>query len=135
MPTALDLSHAAGIFGSPSGDVWVASPGKLARYSAELPPPGAGAGAVAGAPPSPGGAIAAVATSWQIHVAPVFARVCAHCHLPDGSSGVDLSTPAAWGDERAEIRKRVIATKTMPPAGTAMADADRAAIASWLDAK
>jgi hypothetical protein len=46
---------------------------------------------------------------------------------------LDLSTPAVWRDERAEIRRRVVVARSMPPAGTAISDADRAAIATWLD--
>jgi mono/diheme cytochrome c family protein len=72
---------------------------------------------------------------WQAQVAPVFQRVCAHCHLPGGEAGLDLSTPAAWTTERAEIARRVLVTRTMPPAGTDLPDADREALATWLHAK
>ena len=70
--------------------------------------------------------------TWQAQVAPVFQRVCAHCHLPGGDAGIDLSTPASWLTERDEIARRVLVTHTMPPAGTDMSDADRAALAAWL---
>jgi mono/diheme cytochrome c family protein len=72
---------------------------------------------------------------WQAQVAPVFQRVCAHCHLPGGEAGLDLSTSAAWATERAEIARRVLITHTMPPAGTDLTDADRDALAIWLQRK
>jgi mono/diheme cytochrome c family protein len=68
-------------------------------------------------------------------VAPVFQRVCAHCHLPGGDAGLDLSTPAAWAAERIEIERRVLVTRTMPPAGTELPDADRDSLAGWLHAR
>jgi mono/diheme cytochrome c family protein len=115
-PAAIGAQRVDKIFGSSSGDVWAISGGKLARYAVT---------AATGAAPA----------SWTASVAPVFARVCAHCHLPDGSSGVDLSTEALWAGERAEVRKRVVVQRTMPPAGTAMSDADRATIAAWAGSK
>ena len=66
---------------------------------------------------------------------PVFARVCAHCHLPDGSERRrPIDRRAEWGGERGEIGKRVVVDRSMPPAGTAMSDADRAAISAWAGA-
>ncbi len=111
-PTTIGAARIDQIFGSPSGDVWTVAGGKLERYAIAAP---------TGDP------------TWAASVSPVFARVCAHCHLPDGSSGVDLSTPAEWHDERAEIKRRVVVARSMPPAGTAMSDDDRAAIAAWVD--
>jgi mono/diheme cytochrome c family protein len=73
--------------------------------------------------------------AWQARVAPVFQRVCAHCHLPGGDAGVDLSTLAAWTADRAEITRRVLVDRTMPPAGNELPDADRDALAAWLHAK
>jgi hypothetical protein len=72
---------------------------------------------------------------WTAHVQPVFERVCAHCHLPGGSADVDLSTVAAWTSEHDEIVRRVIVTRTMPPAGTTLSDADRDALGAWLHAR
>src|SRR5439155_23435796 len=72
---------------------------------------------------------------WQAQVAPVFQRVCSHCHLPGGDAGIDLSTPGSWIAERDEISRRVLVTRTMPPAGTDLSDADRAALATWLGGK
>lgn len=70
--------------------------------------------------------------AWQAQVAPVFQRVCAHCHLPGGEADFDLSSAAAWQADRAELVRRVLVTRTMPPAGTELSDADRAALAAWL---
>lgn len=96
--------------------VWIETAGKLVPRPAEVV-------AARAAPADP---------LWQQQVAPVFQRVCAHCHLPGGEAGIDLSTPAAWATERDEIANRVMATRTMPPAGTDLSDADRAALAHWL---
>ncbi len=71
---------------------------------------------------------------WRADVAPVFARVCSHCHQPGGDAGVDLSTPAAWRAARGELRHRVLDTQTMPPAGTDLTATERAAVARWLAA-
>jgi mono/diheme cytochrome c family protein len=69
---------------------------------------------------------------WTALVSPVFDRACAGCHRPDGKSGVDLSTAAAWLGARDELRERVLVRRTMPPAGKALAEDDRAAIAAWM---
>ncbi|HEY1559123.1 MAG TPA: cytochrome c [Kofleriaceae bacterium] len=98
---------------SQDGDAWLARPHALLRYS-------------------PGGGT--VEPAWTAQVAPVFQRVCSHCHLPDGDSGIDLSTAASWHADRDELVRRVLVTRTMPPAGTDLSDADRAALAGWLNA-
>ncbi len=113
--TAVDAARAERLFGSPVGDVWVASGGHLARYALGVP-----------GGPDP---------TWVAQIAPVFARVCAKCHLPDGSAGVDLSTAAAWRTERLAIDQRVLLDRSMPPAGTDLSDGDRAAIAAWVGRK
>jgi hypothetical protein len=107
-----DAQVAAGdaLLGTPSGDVWIAASG-VRRFSL--------------APSS-------IDPRWQSEVEPVFARVCAHCHLPGGSADVDLSTAATWAAEHDELVRRVVATRTMPPAGTPFSDGDRAALAGWL---
>lgn len=98
---------------SSTGDVWVLSQGKLDRFArAEAEP--------------------ALATTWTTTLAPIFARVCAACHQPNGSSGTDLSTAEAWESERAAIQERVVVTRTMPPQGHPLSDADRDAIRSWV---
>ena len=97
--------------GSPTGAVWMSDGVHLSRWSPDRPTDD---------------------PVWQAQVAPVFARVCAHCHVPGGEAGIDLSTPASWRGERDEIRRRVLVTETMPPAGTVLTDDDRKAIAAWL---
>jgi mono/diheme cytochrome c family protein len=99
---------------SPSGDVWVLSGGALDRYARGQ-----------GAPSEPG--------SWGATLAPIFARSCAGCHMPDGEAGADLSTAGAWEKERGEIRERVVEKRSMPPAGHALSEADRAAIKAWVE--
>ena len=110
-PTRHDDRQLSLLAASSSGDAWIATEHGLARFSS--------------------GASAADA-AWQAQIAPVFQRVCAHCHLPGGEAGIDLSTPAAWASERSEIANRVLATRTMPPAGTDLDDADRATLEHWL---
>jgi mono/diheme cytochrome c family protein len=114
-PVATDLGAqaAAALIGSPTGAVWAAGPHAVARYSPDHPTDD---------------------PTWQSDVQPVFARVCAHCHLPGGSAGIDLSSAATWHAERDELRRRVLVTSTMPPAGTDLTDADRHAIETWLGA-
>jgi mono/diheme cytochrome c family protein len=109
---------AGSLYGSPSGDVWfnkIAGSDQrtgiaLERYSLDRPED----------------------PRWQSEVAPVFERVCSHCHLPGGSADIDLSTPALWRDNRDELLRRVVVTRTMPPAGSDLTDAERAALEAWL---
>jgi hypothetical protein len=110
--TGARVSPDARLSPSSTGDVWVLSGGKLDRYArAEAEP--------------------ALATTWTTTLAPIFARVCSGCHQPNGSSGTDLSTAEAWESERAAIRERVVVTRTMPPQGHPLSDADRDAIRAW----
>jgi mono/diheme cytochrome c family protein len=99
---------------SPTGDGWVLSGGGLQRY------------ARADAEPS-------LSVRWSTTLSPIFARSCAGCHLPGGVSGTDLSTAEAWHSERPAIRDRVVVTKTMPPEGHPLSDADRDAIKAWTE--
>ena len=101
----------AALIGSPPGDLWIDGGGELQRYSLDR---------------------ATADPRWTAEIAPVFQRVCSHCHLPGGDAGIDLSTPATWASERAEIVRRVLVTRTMPPAGTELLDRDRLALAGWL---
>ena len=108
------LAHDARVACSPTGDAWILAEGTLrrrARDDAALTP----------------------AERWTQLVAPVFARSCGACHLPGGKAGLDLSTPGAWGSERALIRERVLEKRTMPPEGHPLADLDRDALRRWLD--
>jgi hypothetical protein len=110
----LHLAPRSALAPSSSGDVWVLSGGSLQRFARADPE-------------------AALGPRWSSSLAPVFARACASCHLPGGISGTDLSSPEAWHSERAAIRRRVVDTRTMPPEGHELSDADRAAIRAWLD--
>jgi mono/diheme cytochrome c family protein len=101
------------LYGSPTGGVWIAG-ARLAHYEID---------------------VAAQDVAWQDKVQPVFQRVCSHCHLPGGDAGIDLSTVQSWQASRAEIARRVLVTRTMPPAGTELSDADRAALQGWLETK
>ena len=106
-----DMTLGALLAASRTGDAWLATERGLVRAA-------------------PGGMHDDPA--WLAQVAPVFQRVCAHCHLPGGEADFDLSTAAAWQADRAELVRRVLVTRTMPPAGTELSDADRAALEAWL---
>jgi mono/diheme cytochrome c family protein len=110
--TGLGLAASARLAASPSGDVWAMAGSSLARFSRAQPEPSLDA-------------------SWSSQLAPIFARACASCHLPDGVAGTDLSTAEGWQSERAMIRDRVVIRHTMPPEGHTLGDADRTAIGAW----
>jgi mono/diheme cytochrome c family protein len=113
-PARTSDHHTVLLAAATAGDAWLATERGLVRYSrnaSESDP------------------------LWQSQVAPVFQRVCSHCHLPGGEAGIDLSTAASWASDRDEIRRRVLVTRTMPPAGTELGDADRAALEHYLGAK
>jgi hypothetical protein len=106
----LRLAASAKIESSTSSDVWVLDGDGLVRYTA-------GTGR----------------DNWRTDVAPVFARACASCHLPEGPAGVDLSTQTAWDAHRAVLKRRVIEARTMPPRGHELSDADRDVLRHWLE--
>jgi hypothetical protein len=112
--TGVHVASDAILSASSSGDVWVIGGGGLQRF------------ARADAGPSP-------VAMWAGTLSPIFARACASCHTVNGVSGTDLSTISAWQDKRAAIRNRVVVTKTMPPQGHPISDADRAAIQAWTE--
>jgi mono/diheme cytochrome c family protein len=110
-----ELSPDSRIAASASGDVWVVdATGTLRRYARVDATP-------------------TLAASFAGTIAPVFARACASCHMPGGPSGIDLSTPVAWQNERETIHERVIVRHTMPPEGHAISDADLAAVRAWTE--
>jgi mono/diheme cytochrome c family protein len=114
--TGAGLALDARLAPSPGGDVWVLAGSGLVRF------------ARAEATPS-------LASAWSSQLAPIFARACSGCHLPNGVSGTDLSTAEGWQSERAEIADRVVKSRTMPPEGHALSDADRAAIGAWVEGR
>jgi mono/diheme cytochrome c family protein len=107
----LAVPRGARLFASTGGDAWLASHGAVMRASIDT---------------------ATDDPSWRTQIAPVFTRVCAHCHLPGGSAGVDLSTAAAWRADHDELVRRVLVTSTMPPAGTDLSAEDKDALRAWL---
>jgi hypothetical protein len=112
--TGAGLSPDAVLEPSGSGDVWVLAGGQLQRFARVDPEP-------------------ALAAMWNGTLSPIFARVCASCHQPNGTSGTDLSTAEGWESEKQQIRDRVVVTRTMPPEGHPLGDDDRKAIASWVN--
>jgi mono/diheme cytochrome c family protein len=103
------LSPGAALVGSPGGDVWALAGGALARYAV------------------------AEGASWEETIAPVFRRACAGCHRDGGEAGVDLSSGAAWAARRAQIKRRVLEERTMPPPGVTLSDAEREAIRAFVE--
>jgi len=108
---ATPVDHAAHIYSTSAGDIWLGSARELQRYS--LDPD--------------------IRASWQAAVAPIFDRTCAKCHRPGGSAEIDLSTPAAWLEQVDSIRHELGAREMPPPdAEVKLADADRLALERWL---
>jgi hypothetical protein len=104
----------ARLAGSPSGDVWVLGE-TTRRFAVD-------------------DAALAPRDRWEQAVQPIFARVCATCHLPRGSSGVDLSTVERWEEKRPLLRRRLVDERSMPPRDHPLDDADREILRAWLDA-
>lgn len=69
---------------------------------------------------------------WYTDVEPMFRRFCAACHLPDGTAGVDLSSPDAWRRHAASIHQRVIVERSMPPTALKLTEDDQRLITRWL---
>jgi mono/diheme cytochrome c family protein len=72
--------------------------------------------------------------AWYDTVLPAYAHACSNCHKPGGSSGINLSTYAAWASLRSTIYTRVVEDKNMPPSGNTISETDLAAIAAWCKA-
>ena len=107
----IDVPHGARLFASTGGDAWLATAGAVMRASIDT---------------------ATDDPAWRAQIQPVFARTCAHCHLPGGSAGIDLSTAASWHADHDELVRRVLVTGTMPPAGTDLTAAEKDALRAWL---
>ncbi len=110
----LRLDNPQLVAGSPSGDVWVTTPGRLSRLTRD------------------DGALLPE-ERWAQQIAPVFTHACSACHLPTGRAGLDLSVASAWDTERDVIRERVVQKRTMPPPDHVMSEYDRQTISRWLD--
>lgn len=112
------VAQGARLYGTPTGDVWALGGSKLVRLAEQ----------------GEGGADEDI---WKKNVLPIFTRLCALCHLPGGSAGIDYSTYKSWANNRALIQKRVVEGKPspMPPAGAGMLTVDEmAALTDWLAA-
>ena len=128
MTSGANVGSDAKLQPSPSGDVWVMGAGKLERFAITAEATGANP-----AQQTPQATHLPHPSTWSTAIAPVFARSCAACHQPNGVSGTDLSTEAAWEGKRPLIRERVVIGRTMPPQGHPLSDADRAAILHWME--
>jgi cytochrome c553 len=110
-----NVDRDAKLMGSLSGDVWaIDGRGELTRWAMGVP------------------AANAAQASWKDVVAPVFARACAGCHGPEGSSGVDLSKEDAWRTKHDLLRQRLVQDRDMPPRGHELSDADRAVLGAYV---
>ncbi|MGZ5969476.1 MAG: c-type cytochrome [Polyangiales bacterium] len=112
LSTGANIASGARLIGSSSGDVWISTNGSVSRFS------------VAGGSPA--------LREWQKSVRPIFERSCSGCHLPGGTAGFTLASYDDWVSRRDTIQDRVVVQKNMPPAGTFLADEDRAAIGAWI---
>ncbi len=131
--TGAKLPPGGRLFSSTTGDVWIVDGGILTRFARDA----SGAGtSVPGQPTTPSHqgppSTLSPEDAWRAQIQPVFARVCAGCHLPGGTAGIDLSTSAAWNKRKADVKERVLDTRDMPPKGHPLGDADLAAIRAWL---
>lgn len=106
------------LIGSPSGDVWVLAGSQLTRMGER----------------APGGTDE---DRWRRNMLPIFHRVCRGCHMPAGSSNIDLSTYDKWVMRRPAIKQRLIdqLPTPMPPtsAGTLTPD-ELNAVSRWAAA-
>jgi mono/diheme cytochrome c family protein len=125
--TDLKIADDAELASSPRGDVWVMASAGLSRYARATSGTGANTNGANGAIPP--------ADPWSTNIAPVFARACGKCHLPNGPAGVDLSTSGAWMSQKEKIHERVIVKRSMPPSGNTLSDADREAIRAWTESR
>lgn len=75
---------------------------------------------------------AALEQRWEREIQPIYQRVCASCHAPGGSSGIDLSTASAWEVRRPTINVRVLEQRNMPPPPKALSEDEIAVIRSWV---
>jgi hypothetical protein len=71
---------------------------------------------------------------WRKTVRPIYVRVCADCHAPGGSSGIDLSSYASWVSRRTLVHDRVVVKRDMPQ-GRTLDDTELAAINDWSSTK
>jgi mono/diheme cytochrome c family protein len=111
-PTAI-VEDGAALGASSSGDVWLLG-ASMERYRPQASP---------------------AEDAWLEAVQPSFQRVCAACHVPGGSAGIDLSSYAAWDARRDVIRQRVVVDGSMPPPPATLSQEERASIATWLAAR
>ncbi len=110
--TGAGIAASSVLVGATSGDVWAIADGVVSRFTA-----------------ASGGAV----ETWNEWVKPIFDHNCAACHLPGGTSGIDLSTFDTWNSMRANLMRRVIVERSMPPVNSkALSDPDRTTIRAWL---
>jgi len=126
--SGIKIPKDAELSSSPKGDVWVMGGGALTRYAASLAPVAPGP-----TPTGPGPSAPPAADPWRDSLSAVFARNCSSCHLPSGSSGVNLSSFDRWQAEKKDIHERVVVKHDMPPQGHVLSDADREAIRAYTE--
>lgn len=111
---AQTFPSSATLAGSPGGDAWLLAAGEATRVGID-------------------DATMAKVRRWEESVRPIFLTVCAKCHLPGGEGRLNLSSYNAWIRYRDDIHERVIVDRSMPPAGTTLAESDRNALRAWLE--
>lgn len=104
------------IVGSPSGDVWIVGGSQLVRIGERT-------------------SFGIDEERWRRGILPMFQRLCRGCHLPGGSSNIDLSTYPQWAARRDLMKQRLIEMRPtpMPPreVGTLTAT-ELSAVQRWL---
>ncbi|AUX43382.1 hypothetical protein SOCE26_048300 [Sorangium cellulosum] len=111
--TGLGLPLDARLIEASTGDVWAIAGGELLRFSADTSQGDEGA-------------------LWEQRIRPIMEAACSRCHQPGGPAGIDLSTYATWVSRRTAIQQRVIVERDMPPPGFDFSEADREAVAAWI---
>ncbi|MBI5517152.1 MAG: cytochrome c [Deltaproteobacteria bacterium] len=106
----------ARLTGATNGEVWSLSRGALRRFQVDS-------------------ATHTPEEVWNVTMRPVFVRACSACHLPGGSSRIDLASYRAWDEKRELIRRRVVdrLPTAMPPPGSPLSAEDREVIRRWTE--
>ncbi len=107
----------ARLYGASTGEVWILAPQATENPVRKVS----------------GTAASEAIADWEQTMKPLYARVCSACHAPGGTAGTDLSSYQAWIGTRAEIEKRVVIDKTMPPRTKPFSEEEREQIRLWLE--
>ena len=69
--------------------------------------------------------------AWPADIQSIVAARCGECHRSGGRGGLDLSTPERLRQHAEEVAL-ALSSRSMPPAGHSMTDADRMRLMTWV---